>query len=128
MTRISKLQCLLIVAAVTICSSGSIAVEPHTPDEGLVSRLGNDSAKSQLEAVLARVIDPPIQDVQVTGDDYSFGFNRGWHPYQFAPTGYNRMQMLFADVGRCEIYENHKVFVYDRNGHVPHQLESGDGS
>jgi hypothetical protein len=96
--------------------SGCVALVQYTPDEGLAARLGEEEALRKLKEVIHRALEPRFADVQVSIDEYVVTYLQGWHPYYYGPVGPIPIGILYRNVSRVDIYENHKVFVYDVNG------------
>jgi hypothetical protein len=105
-----------LVVSMSMVVAGCPSPIQYQPAEKLVDELGVPQAKSRLEEVLSRSINPRIIDLDVTEAlvryryplEYLFGYPSG-------NTTAER-QIVFQEVGRIEIFKNHTVFVRGSDG------------
>jgi hypothetical protein len=94
----------------------------YQPVENLVKTLGVPQAKQRLEGVLARSINPRIIDMDVTDE-----FLRYRYPLSYLmgnPQGSTTAErrVVFREVGRVDVFENHVVFIRGSDEKVLAQL------
>ena len=113
---------LLLMSVVGVLTAGCPAPIQYQPAEKLVNEWGVPQAKQRLEEVMSRAINPRIVDMDVTD-----AFLRYRYPLDYLlgnPSGATTMEkrVVFRDVGRVEIFDNHVVFVWGTDGSILSQM------
>jgi hypothetical protein len=98
---------------------GCVAVVPRTHEAGLVEELGIEAAQHELAEVSFRAIERPV--LEVTFNDVGFiyewespgeaGYAVGQGPL---PAPRRHVAVVFANLVRLELYENHVVYVISK--------------
>ncbi len=113
MRSTTKLFGFLFIAAAAGCATPV----PYTADEGLVAKSSLEETRNKTREVLLRSAPPnQVSSVDFTDDHMTVRTTQvhmgAW--YQTYNTQTER-QLLFANLGRYEVYDNHYVFLYDLN-------------
>jgi hypothetical protein len=107
---------------VVILSAGCPAPLQYQPAEKLIDELGVPQARQRLEDVLSRSINPRVIDTEVTDE-----FLRYRYPLAYllgSPSGATTMEkrLVFQDIGRVEVFENHVIYVWGHDNSLQAQL------
>lgn len=95
-------------------STGCVSVVPYQPNEGLVTSLGQEAAKSKLAEILRRATIPAVSAVNVTDDYVEYHWQQMVPGPFWAPmaAGNAVTQISYANIGRIQIHENHHIFIW----------------
>jgi hypothetical protein len=115
---------LLLLALGGVVNFGCVALLDYRPDEGLVSSLGPEEAKRKFSETLSLAFDPHVTGSEITDDYYRYQWQQNIYGAYGIPMGSvpGANQVFFNNVEKVEVYQNNKVFVYERGGRLKDQI------
>lgn len=105
---------LLSLCALGLLEAGCIPSINYQPNERILDALGVDVARERLRETLLRVVSPRIQTMTLTDESLQYK----WHPRVGT-------RINFINLGRVEIFENHKVLIRGAGDQVLSVLQYG---
>ena len=110
--RVGVFSCGLFFLAATGC----VKQIAYSPNEGLVEKNNVEAGGSRLEETLSRAIAPQIASAEVTAETLRYEWTQTYlGPFYQPVTTQHSAQIFFKNIARIELYENHKVFVWENN-------------